>query len=215
VLFALAWVAATPGFAELGLRALEGPLPGSSSHDSATPARDETTLIVVLASGEMLAPTGQPEARLDIHGVERLRAAVALWRRTGGRLLMTGGPGLGADDSLASRLAELAVDLGVPSQAIDRSPGSRTTREDLLMLRDRIAGRAGPRWLVTSASHMPRALAVAQRAGLGLEPWRADYRQIRQMTWRSWWPDPQAHQRAVPVLHEWIGLWVYRWRGWV
>jgi uncharacterized SAM-binding protein YcdF (DUF218 family) len=215
LLLALAWIGATPGFAELGLRALEGAPPADHRAATTPPAaRDGGALIMVLASGEMHAPTGEAEVRLDIHGVERVRAAVALWRQTGGRLLMTGGPGLGPDDSLAGGMARLAIDLGVPAEAVDRSPGSLTTQQDIACEHELIAAHRGPRWLVTSASHMPRALATARRAGLDLEPWPTDYRQIRRMTWRSWWPDPQAHERAVPVLHEWIGWAVYRLRGW-
>ncbi len=217
-LFVVAWMAATPGFAEWGLRALEGPLPetgpGLPEGVPTGLARDESTLIVVLASGEMHAPDGRPDVRLDIHGVERLRAGVALWGRTGGRLLLTGGPGTGRDDSIASLMQRLAIDLGVPAAAIDLAPGSRTTYEDLSIAKDRLAKHQGPRWLVTSASHMPRSLAVARKAGLDLQPLRTDYRQIRQLTVWSWLPDPQAQRRLVPVLHEWVGLWIYQLRGW-
>lgn len=211
--FALAWIAATPGFAELALRRLEGS-PAEAAAALADARPDPSALVVVLASGEMTGPDGEPDVRLDIHGVERVRAAVSLWRRTGGRLLVTGGPGFGDRDSLAGAMAALARDLGVPDDAIVRSPGSHTTHQDLLFAAERIRATDGPRWLVTSALHMPRAMAVARAQRLGLRPLPCDYRQIRDMGWRSWWPDAQAARRLQPVLHELLGGVAYRWRGW-
>jgi uncharacterized SAM-binding protein YcdF (DUF218 family) len=220
-----AWVGATPALADLALRQLEGPMP--AGHREALPdaPRDERTLILVLGSGEMHAPNGRPEVRLNMHAVERLQQGVALWRRTGGRLVLTGGPGSASPDSpvspevsIALAMAAIAADLGVPESALVLVSNSRNTAEDLRGAADKLGAQwsepARPRWLVTSALHMPRSLATARQLGMNVTPLRADYRQIRNLTTASWWPDPKAARRWLPVVHEVVGLLAYRWRGW-
>jgi uncharacterized SAM-binding protein YcdF (DUF218 family) len=183
-------------------------------------ARNEATLILVLGSGEMHAPDGRPEVRLNVQALERLQLGVDLWRRTGGRLVLAGGPGPGPEASIAGSMARWARDLGVPAQAFVLVPGSQNTHEDITGAK-RLLGEAwtqpgAPRWLVTSAMHMPRALAVARKAGLDdVQPLKADYRQIRNLTWGTWLPDPRAQRRWLPVVHEWVGMCGYRWRGWL
>lgn len=213
---AAAWIAATPGFAELALRRLEGP-PVDVAAAAAAQSPDPSTVIVVLASGEMSGRGHPVQVRLDIHGTERVRAAVALWQRTGGLLVMAGGPGAGPSDSLAGAMARLAGDLGVPSSSMRLATGSTNTREDLESVLTAVGATSlgGSPWLVTSALHMPRALATAQAIGLTPRPFPCDYRRIRAMRVRTWLPDPQAARRLQPVLHELGGLAVYRWRGWV
>jgi uncharacterized SAM-binding protein YcdF (DUF218 family) len=188
--------------------------------------RDERTLILVLGSGEMHAPDGQAEVRLNVQALERLQQGVALWRRTGGRLVLTGGPGPGvgtppaasSNVSIAQAMAAWALELGVPAASLVLVSDSRNTGEDLAgakrLLGPQWSEPGRPRWLVTSALHMPRSLATAQRLGMEVTPLKADYRQIRRLTIASWWPDPKAARRWLPVVHEVVGLLAYRWRGW-
>jgi uncharacterized SAM-binding protein YcdF (DUF218 family) len=106
------------------------------------------------------------EAALVLSGdVDYLRVRRAAALQTSGRVgfLVVTGTGVGGDS--AAELAVQAQRLGVPEAAIVCEERSRTTRENLL--------NAGPivrerRWrrvaLVTSASHMGRALRAARRA---------------------------------------------------
>lgn len=205
-----AWLCSTPALSNAWLRALEGD-PQTPSQTAAT--RDDTTLVVVLGSGEMWSPRGRRQVRLDFAGWERVYGAVALWRKTGGRMLFTGGPSGDDAASMAGAMANIAVELGVPRDRILLTAVSTSTFEDLEHSQPAIRGNAGPVWLVTSAAHMPRALGVARKLGLALQPYRVNYRQILDLTWTAWLPHNRGPERLALVLHEVIGELMYDLRG--
>jgi uncharacterized SAM-binding protein YcdF (DUF218 family) len=201
------WVCSTTAFGDALYGALEGPVQDASRLGALRAEPD--TLIVVLGSGVMRAPSGRPQPRMSVNGWERLHGAVALWRVTGGRLLFTGGPPDDPENSLAALAAGIAQEMGVPAAAIVRPmPLSGNTFEDLALARDLIAAHQGPKWLVTSALHMPRSLQVAQSLGLQLRPYPVDYRQISDLRWRAWLPDVGGYDRLAAVLHEALG-WIW------
>lgn len=207
-LLAWTWIFSTPGIANHWLKHLEG-----EPHAQASPVRDGRTLIVVLASGEVSNRGGPLAARLDPPGMARLAAGVALWRHTGGRLAVVGGkgtPGL----SLAHTMSMQAQNWGVPEEAIDKYEGSTRTYEDLQLLAPVARAHEGPAWLVTSAMHMPRAMAVAANLGLRLQPYPCDYRQFTRLNWVAWLPNAGAPALFAEVLHEEVGLLYYRLRRW-
>ncbi|HSN22438.1 MAG TPA: YdcF family protein [Usitatibacter sp.] len=207
-LAAWSWIFSSPGIANLLVARLEGPPPAPRA---ASP--DARALIVVLGSGNLAAADGSGPPRLDAHGWERLREGIRLRGETGGTLLLTGGPG-GERESIAALMRAVALESGVPPAAVMTAPRSRNTWEDLSQSAPLIRTHRGPAWLVTSAIHMPRALAVAARLGLRLEPRPCDFRQIAAPTWRAWLPDDGGPRLWSLALHELAGLRYYRWRGW-
>jgi uncharacterized SAM-binding protein YcdF (DUF218 family) len=212
VLVALAswcWVFTTPALANLVFIALEGPPSRAAVH-----ARDEKALIVVLPSGRLFSRSGKPSPLLDANGWERLDCAIRLWHELGGTLLLNGGPGGDPETSLAGIMRRVALQSGVPDAAIRISPGSLTTYEDLSLSREVIAKHDGPRFLVTSALHMPRALAVSRKLGLTLAPYPCAFRQIEDPTWFAWVPNAGGSDLWSDALHEVVGRQYYRLRGW-
>lgn len=208
-----AWLCCTPAFTNLFVAWLEGE-PVDVGVRLAALAPEPGRTIVALGSGEMTTPNGTPAPRLDGNGWERLHGAVRLQGRTGGAMVLAGGPGREPQASLAGQMGQVAEQMGVPPEAITLATGSRTTREDLLAARAVLPGAQPKIWLVTSAIHMPRALAVARRVGLDAKPFPVGHRQIRQVTWRSWLPDNAAPERMAMALHEVIGRLHYRSQGW-
>lgn len=208
----LTWMLATPALGNLAARVLEDAHPPPALH---LLPREERTTIVVLASGQMFRADGTPEPLLDENGWARLRAATRLWQQVGGQLVVAGGPGRGAGDSLAGAMRVALIEAGVPAARVTTVGGSRNTYEDLLAASRVLGPPAGPRWLVTSAIHMPRAAGVAQALDLQLEPFPCDHRQLQAPSWRAWIPGNAAPVLWRDALHEGIGLVVYRWRGWI
>jgi uncharacterized SAM-binding protein YcdF (DUF218 family) len=208
--FAWTWLAVTPAAGDRLLRWMEN---DPATSPSAMLVRHEGTLVVVLASGE-LAYDASETPRLDLSGWERVYGGVELWRQTGGRILMVGGPAGSGNRSIASLMKGVAVRLGVPDSAVLTLGESSTTREDLESAAATISENKGPVWLVTSAVHMPRALGVARALRLQLSPYSVDYRQIRNFTWATWLPDSRAPARWMIALRELVGLGFYRARGW-
>lgn len=211
-----AWTLSVPALGNLWIRHMEGPVQAVAPH----PARPGPALILVLASGEISNRGGPLAARLDGNGYARLAAAVSLWRQTGGRLMMAGGldtpgpDGQPSGSSVAHVMARHAKEWGVPDDAVVVVSGSTRTYEDLVNAAPAVRAHAGPVWLVTSALHMPRALAVTDRLGLQVLPYRCDYRQFSRMNWVAWLPNAGGPAMFASALHEAVGLWYYRARGW-
>ncbi|WP_119154014.1 YdcF family protein [Caldimonas tepidiphila] len=204
------WVVTMPVTGDWLHRRLEGP-PVPPAERAVE--RDPRSLVIVLGSGQMRSGGGSPHPRLDVHGWERTVEGIALWKRTGGTLLFCGGPA-GPGASLAGLMRQVALDMGVPPEAIRTVETSANTRQDLQHALELLAERPGPTWLVTSALHMPRAQAVARRLGLSVQSFPVDYRQIAEPTWRGWLPNNGGPQRLAAALHEVVGRLVYRLRGW-
>lgn len=202
------WVFSTPALAHLVAGSLERTYPRVTD-----PAPSEESLIVVLASGISIRVDGKWETRLDAAGWERTYAAIALWRRTGGQLLFVGQPGARGQPSVATVMAEIAVASGVPASAVQTENSSRNTHENIRNSRDRIAAHTGKVWLVTSAIHMPRAMAVARKMGLELTPYPCDYRAAETLHWYAWLPNSRGPAAFSDAVHEIIGLYYYRLRG--
>ena len=69
--------------------------------------------------------------------------------------------------------------------------------------------------LVTSALHLPRAVAVFRRQGLMVVPVGCDFKAVGISSTWSLIPSLQRFELWALYLHEKVGWWVYRWRGWI
>jgi len=152
-----------------GLEAGFAPPPASASFDA----------ILVLGGGSDLTPWGAPQ--LGTSG-DRLRVAADLYRSRRTPLLVSSGSSIaGLSDrdvrNLALETAALWQQMGVPPDAIVQIPGPKNTSEEMVALsalaRERGWRRVG---LVTSASHLRRAMRLAARHGLAVTPIPADVR---------------------------------------
>jgi uncharacterized SAM-binding protein YcdF (DUF218 family) len=170
--------------------------------------------IIVLGGG---IDSGPAKARgtAELNGsAERVVAMLQLARQfPHARIVYSGGssslfPHGVAEAPIAARLLD---SFGVPPDRIILEERSRTTNENAIFVRDMIAPKPGERWLlVTSAYHMPRAVAVFRAAGLDVEPYPVDWRTrgwidaIRPFDELS-----EGLSRSDIVAHEWTGLLMY------
>jgi len=160
--------------------------------------------IVVLAGGRY------GDGTLNGAALERTVTAVILYRRgLAPRLLFSGGPCCGR--STSALMGALARDLGVPGEAIRLEEQSHRTYDAAV----RVAGVARAEgWrsviLVTSAVHMLRARLAFVAAGVPVVPVKATERGDRLVT--------TADERIALLkasLHEYLGLGLYKVRGWI
>ena len=114
-------------------------------------------------------------------------------------------------------MAQLLMEWGLPAEAIVTETRSRTTRENAVFTRELLQSRGiSEILLVTSATHMPRAAALFRKVGLTVIPAAADY----ATGWgesnllESLMPSEGAMEGTRRALREWIGLEIYRLRGW-
>jgi uncharacterized SAM-binding protein YcdF (DUF218 family) len=183
------------------LRPLESPLPSPSVASGAS-----APWVVVLGHGlsvdERIPWTGQ----LSSNSVVNLTEGIILYRqRPGSKLLLSGGKGFEME-SEADVMSRVAVALGVPAADIVREDQSRDTEEQTRFIRQHVGGAEFV--LVTSASHMPRALLLFNR--LGLHPLPAPTAHLAladgPLSPSNFFPKPSALRKAELAVHEYLGI---------
>jgi uncharacterized SAM-binding protein YcdF (DUF218 family) len=118
----------------------------------------------------------------------------------------------------AELIKELLVEWNVPSDAIEIETASRNTYENAREIEHMWKARGfKSALLVTSAIHMPRAIAVFRRAGLPVIASTADVLVAdgdpRDLF--AWLPDASALAGTTNALKEWMGILVYKFRGYL
>jgi uncharacterized SAM-binding protein YcdF (DUF218 family) len=149
---------------------------------------------------------------------ERVTVAAELARRYPKlRIIFSGGTNAllfdkGAEAGFAVRQLE---DLGVARERIVAEEQSRNTVENAVFSRLIANPQPGQRWLLlTSAFHMPRAIAVFRAAGFPVEAYPVDWRTTGPMDLVRPYPSVSEGLRRTDVaVREWIGLLLYRLTG--
>jgi len=125
-------------------------------------AAGSRTYIVVLGSGYSPEPGVDLDSHLSEDGMVRLVEGIQLCRELAGcKLILSGGP-----PAMAQTMGKVAISLGIPQQQIILEEHSRDTEQEARFIKP-IVGTA-PFILVTSASHMPRAMDLFRT--LGMQP---------------------------------------------
>jgi uncharacterized SAM-binding protein YcdF (DUF218 family) len=149
---------------------------------------------------------------------ERVTVAVELARRYPNlRIVFSGGTNaliFGEEAEAAFAVRQLEA-LGVPHERITAEEQSRNTVENAVFSRLIANPQPGQRWLLlTSAFHMPRAIAVFRAAGFPVEAYPVDWRTTGPMDLVRPYPSVSEGLRRTDVaVREWIGLLLYRLTG--
>lgn len=178
--------------------------------------------IVLLGGASDVAPSMFWNAPNHGAAGDRIMATAALARRLPrARVIVTGGGAPWTDGARAgSPDAETLMALGVPAARIVDETSSRNTAENAAlsrMIARQVETGSRRRWvLVTSAFHMPRALATFCSAGwTDLVPWPVDHRSGGGTAFRLDW-DPAGRLAALnTATKEWVGFLAYRLFRWI
>jgi len=146
---------------------------------------------------------------------DRVFLAARLWHAGKARLLVASGvaPGLGGPWDGGRETGALWRAVGVPDQAILALPEPCWNTRDEIRACARLRAVRG--WnrvaLVSSASHLPRALALAAREGLAVTPLGAD-RLARPHPFQLQYLVPQGEAFRIWQLTAWeyLGRWLGR-----
>ena len=173
-------------------------------HGEVPAALANAQAVAVLGSGHLDDPGLSAINQLYPVGLSRLMEGVRLLRHLPqAQLIVSGAPGLSRLSH--ARVSETAaLSLGVEPSRIVRLDDPRDTHDEVAELRRRLGDK--PFVLVTSAAHLPRAMAMCQRAGLHAYPAPADF-MLDEWTWSdlvTW--DARALNASTRSLHEWVGL---------
>lgn len=175
---------------------------------------------IVVLGGTIAGPGGPHRASHLIDASDRLLTAYRLYRAGKAPLIVCSGgilPILGqtAERPEAEVMCSLIKEWGVPASAVLTESGSANTRENATRSFELLSARGVRRvLLVTSAIHMPRASATFRKVGFDVIPAPADFRTGWKSNALDWLPSPSSLIDSERAVHEWIGLWIYRLRGW-
>lgn len=123
--------------------------------------------VVVLAANHTLDRNLPVTSQFSCQGLARLIEGLRLYNKCSRtKLIFSGGKGRDTDISDAELMTKLASDLGVPIDDIIIERESRSTQDEAQLLEPIL--RNEKFLLVTSASHMPRAMALFRE--LGMDP---------------------------------------------
>lgn len=209
------WIASTPVFADWALGMLEKqylPVP----IDAVVSA--DVGIVLGGALGLPFPPRYTPDLK---EGTDRIWFASRLYRAGKvKRILVTGGnqPWHAAMPAEAEFIRAMLVEWGVPNTAIQITTQSRNTYKNAKEIREvweKTPFRSA--LLITSAAHMPRAMAVFSSAGLPVEAAPTDFRVVADgdTTLLRWLPQASALDKSTDAIKEWLGYTVYKRLGYL
>ncbi len=190
----------------------------------------QSDVIVVL--GGATEPALPPRTEVELNAaVDRLTHGAVLYKKGIAPVILLSGGDIDflslSEASPASDMAQVMNLLGVPNDALWLQGKSQNTYEDALyscqMLKDRGAKTI---ILVTSAIHMPRAVAVFKKQGCDVTPSAADFT-VTRAAWENLWhsdiqetlinliPSYSNLSLTTKTLKEYIGYWTYQLQGWI
>lgn len=148
---------------------------------------------------------------------DRLVHAFALYKAGKAPVIVLSGGTVKGARTEAQQMKDILVVMGVPPQHIVLENQSRDTHDNAVLTAQLLTARGIHRiLLVTSAYHMRRSLALFEAQGLEVVPAPTDYQQlVAEQVLPSWLPLISNLSQSTDALHEIVGFWVYRWKGWL
>lgn len=174
---------------------------------------------VIVLSGMLHTPFSRQGYIEFNESVERILTGIALVQQgISQTLLVSGGTGSLFDrrTSEAKLLKNFAIQLGLREGQVLVEADSRNTYENALhtaaMLRTQQLHHA---LLITSASHMRRAVATFHKQGIFPDIYPVDYQATGEISLFSFVPSVFSLAKITAVLHEVFGMLAYRWQGYI
>jgi len=209
------FVTGCPTTSQWWVRSLE-----SQYVDKGVEAEPAAEAIVVLGGSISMPSEGHPSSGL-IATSDRLLEAMRLYRAGKAPLIVASGGDSPLDPEVrtlheADEMRSMLEEWGVPDSAILVETTSVNTHENAVFTHQLLESRRINRIiLVTSAIHMPRAQATFCKAGFDVTAAPANFLSGGAIaTIFKWLPTSGAMANSSNVIREWIGMWVYRLRGW-
>jgi uncharacterized SAM-binding protein YcdF (DUF218 family) len=148
--------------------------------------------------------------------VVRLSEGIRIYRRIKAKersctIILTGGRFYGNQYAASVVSREWLISMGIPSSDIRLETSSRTTFEEARFVLPTVQREAAQEvFLVTSASHMPRAVASFSNFGLSVIPAPCDFSDSAKLGVFSFLPEAATLRENRLLLWEYLGV-VYYW----
>lgn len=160
-------------------------------------------VIVLLGGGINPSDRLNPNADLN-QAADRMVVAAQLFHLgKASHIILSGGSESTYLTSEAQAMADLLVLLGVPRAALIFEDRSTNTRSNAQLTAPILANIGAKQiLLVTSALHLPRAIADFNVPGIRVIPVAADFEARARPTWRAWIPDSRALDISARTFKE-------------
>ncbi len=205
-------VAGSPLSTELFLQHEQQYLPVSIQN---TPTADA----IVVLGGSVGLPI-KPRTNSQLNG-NRLLHAYRLYNANKAPIIVISGGNVFEQvgvESEAYYISEILKDWGISSEQIIVEGQSRNTYENAVRTKKLMESRQIDRiLLVTSSFHMPRAIATFKTLGINAVPSPSEFSTVdySRPAILDWMPSLGNFGKIHAVIHEKIGILVYRYRGWI
>jgi len=185
---------------------------------------DAPTASMIVVLGGAIAMPSPPRLEVELHeSSDRVLHAFRLYQAGKAPVIFLSAGNLFREPEMQSEafyMSSLLQEWGVPEEAIASEGDSRTTYENALQTLKFLEARGivdAPVLLVTSASHMPRAMAVFRQSGINVIASTTDVSAGADILTGvfDFLPSVSALKGVTAVWHETLGTWVYRARGWL
>jgi len=170
-----------------------------------TAIRKDIKWVVVLGGGTKENPSLTPEDRLGDSSLKRLLEGIRLCRHLPeARLILSGGDYRG-ETPVARVMREAAIPFGIPPSRMILEESSWDTHDEARLLKNQLGSE--PFYLVTSAGHMPRSMALFKKIGTHPIAAPTDFQAIRE-TFKPTFLFPQAAAlvKTEQAFYEYLGL---------
>lgn len=150
--------------------------------------------------------------------VSRVDAAAVLYKAGRAPLIVVSGAALEGKTSEAQMMANTLKQEDIPESALILESRSYTTHENAVYTAAELRQRNIDRiLLVTSALHMPRAMAVFRKQGVSAIASPAPPQIVvpNDPRFSFWQPSMRALAASRSIVKEYVGLLVYWLRGWI
>lgn len=204
----LLWIASTPWVAVHAVRAVE---PAPTDLRAGLGDVDPSEVAMVVLGGGMRPNDFGTPAMERLHGGSIIRSvgAARIWKEHRfGRVVVSGYAGTEGQNELAQGMADLMVALGVPRERIELEQDSINTRQNAERSVTLLRGAGAPARkvvVVTTAMHLPRALAEFRRVGVDALGAPVDHEGFPRFAVDMLIPSSSALWHTHRVIHELLG----------
>lgn len=169
--------------------------------------------VVVLGGGHTSDPELPLLSQINTNPLVRLIEGIRIYRKyPGAKLLLSGG---GAFDpvSEAEVMARVTREMGVPESDLVLESKSKDTRDEALFIKPIVGNE--PFALVTTASHIPRSMALFKKLGMNPIPAPIGHsvKDEQGLSHYSFFPSTGNLRKTELVIHEYIGMAWAKLRG--
>ncbi|WP_245732074.1 ElyC/SanA/YdcF family protein [Thalassotalea agarivorans] len=194
------WLAATPAVADFLLNPIE------DNYTAFTYPNKPIDYIVVLGCDHVEDPALPPTSQLRYCSLARLVEAVRIYQQNPSSELITSGGSYKGGTPNAEVVKNAAQSLGIPESKITTEVNAFDTYEEAQLLAPRLQGKSVV--LVTSASHMPRAMAYFKRFGIDPMPAPAGNlvkNYYGDKSWTYYLPNAATLNKTTTAWYETLG----------